>query len=74
MLLRTSRVAFHLAAEGLQRGGGRGAVPLAQNHEAGFTLDQGAHRGAVEGALDQVSLPVAGDQAGLYFLGSMDNT
>ena len=48
--------AFHLAAEGLQRCHCGIALHLAQNHEAGLALDQRAHRRAVEGALDQVSL------------------
>jgi hypothetical protein len=53
----------HLAGEALQRSFGAVAFNLGENDKAGLALDQGAKRGAVEGALDQIALPVAGDQA-----------
>lgn len=42
---------------------GAGIVHLGQHHKTGGALDQRSHRGAVAFALDQVTLPVARDQA-----------
>jgi len=52
----------------------RGATAhLAENDEAGLALDHRADCRTVEGALDQISLPVAGDQTALDVLRPMDN-
>src|SRR5680860_309521 len=65
--------AFHLPREAFKGGAGGAAAHLAENDEAGFALHNRAHRRAVEGALDQVSLPVARNQARLNAFGAMDN-
>ena len=65
---------FHLSRETCQRGAGGAAVHLAENDEARLALDHRAHRRPVEGAVDQVSLPAAGNEARLNVFGAMDNT
>jgi len=65
--------ALHLAGEAVENRFCAVAVHFAWNDEAGFALDQRAHRRSVEGSLDQVSLPVAGHQARLDLLGAVDN-
>ncbi len=65
--------ALHLAGEAVENGIGAVAAHPAQNDEAGPALDQRARRGAVEGALDQIALPVAGHQPRHDLLGPVDN-
>ena len=67
------RQPFHLPGEAVENRFGAVAVHLAQNDEAGLALDQSAHRGTIEGALDQVTFPMFGHQTRLDFLGRVDN-
>lgn len=62
---------LHLPREAFQRRFGRAAIHLAQHDEPGLALDQRAHAGAIEGALDQIALPMFGNQALLHVLWAM---
>ena len=56
---------FHLSRETFEGGAGGAATRLAETDKARLALDDRAHRRPVEGALDQVALPKAGNQARL---------
>src|SRR5471032_318723 len=61
-LAKLGRLTIEHGRETVDDGSGTGIVHLGQHHEAGRTLDQGAHRGAIAFALDQVTFQVPGDQ------------
>jgi hypothetical protein len=63
---------FHLPGEAVESGPGTVAVRFAQNIEAGFALNQRAHRRTVEGTLDQISLPVAQNDPRLNLFEAMN--
>jgi hypothetical protein len=66
--------ALHLPGEAVERRLGADVPHLAENDEARLALDQRAHRRPVEGALEQIAFPVAGDEARLDLLGPVDNS
>ena len=62
-----------LTAEALMSVLGRAAFHLAEYDKAGVALDQGAHGRAVEGAFDEVALPMTGHLTVSNLLGAMDD-
>jgi len=65
--------ALHLASKSFQRRVGGAAAHFAENEIAGLAFDHRAHGRAVEGTLDQVSLPVTGHQTALDLFGPVDD-
>jgi len=62
-LAQRRRDGSQTARKALEDGGGAGVVHAGKHEEATGALDDGAHGGGVAGALDEIGLPVARDDA-----------